>query len=228
MRIKHIASSSSGNAHVFGDLLLDCGVNIDRLREEVDLKSLSGCLLSHEHGDHSKAVGDILRSGVPVYTSRGSAEALGIYNHHRVYTPEEIELFYVGDWRVKSFPVKHDSEEPRAFQFQSEPVKAVYITDASFSKYYFRGLTHMFIECNYSKEIIGENVERGAINYARKRRTIDNHFSLEDVEDLIRASGTERLRSIHLLHLSDANSDEKLFKERLEGEFGVPTIIAPK
>lgn len=226
--IKSIASSSAGNAFLFDDLLLDCGVHIDKIRANCSLTDLEGCLISHSHSDHSIATENLLRAGVNVYCSRGTAKSLGIADHHRVNTVEELEQFYVGDWRVKSFRTAHEAEDPRGFLFQREPAKGVYLTDSCYSRYTFNRLTHILIEANYAKDILEENLKEGSISYPRKKRVIESHFSLRDVKEFLKGIGKSRLREVWLLHLSDDNSDEERFKEEVQEIVGVPVKVAGK
>ena len=87
MDIKVLSSGSRGNAYLVSDgvtpILLECGIPIKRIREGLGFKlgEVAGCLISHEHQDHSKAIRDVLRMGVYVYTSPGTIEALGLDNH---------------------------------------------------------------------------------------------------------------------------------------------------
>ena len=104
--------------------------------------------------------------------------------------------------------------------------KVLYLTDTAYSRYTFKGVTHALIECNYSDTLLKQNLDEGNVHYARKKRTIDNHMSLEDVMDFLHACDLSRLREIHLLHLSDTNSDEKMFKREVQREFGVPVVVA--
>ena len=82
MRIASLASSSKGNAYLIADrktrILLECGLSYKELQKRAgfDLARLHGCLVSHEHKDHSLSVRRVAESGVPVYMSRGTAEAL--------------------------------------------------------------------------------------------------------------------------------------------------------
>jgi len=227
MNIKHIASSSEGNAHLVDDLLLDCGVGMDELRANVDITDLAGCLLSHRHSDHSMSTEKLLRAGVNVYASRGTFNALGL-SHHRANIVESGQNFHVGDWTVKAFDTVHDCEQPLGFIFAKDNKKGLYLTDSAYSKYRFKGLTHILIECNYAYDIIMDNMKEGRIHPARKDRTIKNHMGLEDVKEFLRASDTSELEEIHLLHLSDVNSDEKRFKREIEELVGVPVVVAGK
>lgn len=48
-----LATGSSGNAVVInGEILIDCGVPMKKLRESGYIKSLNLVLLTHSHGDH--------------------------------------------------------------------------------------------------------------------------------------------------------------------------------
>lgn len=51
-----IATGSSGNAVIInGEILIDCGVPVKKLRESGYIKNLKLVLLTHEHGDHFNA-----------------------------------------------------------------------------------------------------------------------------------------------------------------------------
>lgn len=228
-KIEHIASSSSGNAHVINDtMLLDAGLMIKELRKHVDLREIEFALLSHEHGDHSKSIPDLLRSAIPVYTSRGSAKALGILSHHRVHTVEAGERFRVGAYTVTALEAVHDAEEPLGFLIVHRASEVLYLTDTAFSKYRFEGLTHILIECNYSNSIALNNVEDGLIPETQRKRLVKTHFGLEDVLEFLESSDLGSVQEIHLLHLSDRNSNALQFKKKIQSMTGIPVVIAQK
>jgi len=76
-----LASSSHGNAYVVSDgettLLLECGLTFKELQKRLGygVAGITACLVSHEHQDHAKAAAQLLKSGVPVYMSEGTAAA---------------------------------------------------------------------------------------------------------------------------------------------------------
>lgn len=82
MKFQALASSSEGNAYVVSDgtteLLIECGLGPRKLAQALGFRmaQLDGCLVSHEHKDHCKAVEAVIKSGVPVYLSQGTAAAL--------------------------------------------------------------------------------------------------------------------------------------------------------
>ena len=75
MEIKTLASGSTGNAYLVGDgtttLLLECGISMRELmrRSRFTLSRVDACLITHEHGDHARAVHDVMARGIPVYCS---------------------------------------------------------------------------------------------------------------------------------------------------------------
>jgi len=62
IQIQTIASGSKGNAYVVTDghsqLLLECGIAFKKIRKALNFNtsSLAGCLITHEHGDHTKGL----------------------------------------------------------------------------------------------------------------------------------------------------------------------------
>src|SRR5690625_5728947 len=68
------------------------------------------------------------------------------------------------------------------------------------------------IECNYSLTILNSNIAAGLTPRFMKRRLIKSHFSLENVVQFLKANDLSKVEEIHLLHLSDTNSNEKEFK----------------
>ena len=62
-------------------------------------------------------------------------------------------------------------------------------------------------ECNYSDESINPNINRTLRN-----RILESHMSLKHFLELLKATDLSKVKAIYLLHLSDSNSDEELFK----------------
>jgi len=81
------------------------------------------------------------------------------------------------------------------------------------------------IEANFSSSILSENVENGTVEAVQKTRVIQNHMSLETVEAFLQAHDLSQVRGIWLLHLSDSNADEELFKRRIQRLTGKPVYF---
>jgi len=84
VEISSLASGSSGNCYRLTDgstpLLLECGISFKEIKKKLNFRTseIAACLITHEHGDHAKAVNDLMKAGIDCYMSKGTKEALGI------------------------------------------------------------------------------------------------------------------------------------------------------
>lgn len=232
IEIKPLGSSSAGNAYHITDgytaLLLEAGIRYPDIQRALNFQTskIAGCLVTHEHGDHVKAVKEVMKAGIDVYASRGTFEALGIVGH-RAKQIRAKQQFQIGSWTILPFDVQHDVSEPLGFLLANGVgEKLVFITDSYYCRYKFSGLTHIMLECNYSTPILEDNIAAGRVPPVMKKRLIKSHFSLENAKDFLRANDLQKVQEIWLLHLSDANSDEALFKREIQELTGKPVFIA--
>lgn len=231
--ITSLGSSSAGNAYRITDgkteLLLEAGLKYKDIQRALAFRvsRLAGCLLSHEHKDHSLSVANLIKSGIDIYTSKGTAEAVGIAGSHRVKTVRPQERFVIGTWTILPFETEHDAAEPLGFLLANQDGdKLLFATDTFYLRYRFAGLTHIMVECNYSTDILNENIAADRMPAVLKNRLLKSHFSLEHVKDFLIANDLSRVEEIHLLHLSDGNSDEERFKYEIAELTGLPVYVA--
>ena len=232
IEIKTLASGSSGNAYWISDghteLLLECGIKFKdiQIALDFDTRKLAGCLVTHEHKDHTKGLKDVLRAGINVYATQGTIDQEGI-SHHRLKSIKAKKQFDIGTWTILPFDVEHDVAEPVGFLLANKQgEKLLFATDTYYVKYKFKGLTHIMLECNYSLEILNENIETGRIHQGMKGRLVKSHFSLENVTEFLKANDLSSVQEIHLLHLSDTNSNEQDFKRTIQELTGKVVYIA--
>ena len=213
MRFKALASSSAGNAYVVSDkethILLECGISHSKLQKlsGFSLSEFQGCIVSHEHKDHAKAVLELISRGMPVYMSEGTAEAL---ETDAVNMIESMEQFNIGSFDIVPFATFHDAKEPLGFLIKSRVDGDVlaFATDTVNLRYKFPGLNILAIEANYDKAIL-ERCERMP---EKVRYRISNaHMEIDTLCDYLRSLDLSECREIHLLHLSDATSHEGHF-----------------
>ncbi|HHY42544.1 MAG TPA: MBL fold metallo-hydrolase [Thermoanaerobacterales bacterium] len=235
IEITPLASGSSGNCYHITDgrtpLLLECGIGINNILRNLKfgVSSLAGCLVSHGHKDHAKAVKDLMKFGIDIYLSQGTADeisGLGPWRH-RINIIKAKQQFKIGTWTILPFETQHDAAEPLGFLFANQAgEKLLYATDTYYIRYKFSGLTHIMVECNYSIDILNENIRAGKVYQAQKNRILKSHFSLENVKDFLRANDLSQVREIWLLHLSDGNSDAKRFKQEIQELTGKMVFVA--
>ena len=238
--IETLGSSSRGNCYRLlsggRSLLLECGLPWKEIRRGLNFETtnLDGCLVSHHHGDHARSIRDLLKAGVNVYASHDTLEHAGLVdmdgvpNHHRAYPVNHSLLGWdIGEtWTVRGFDTVHDAEGSLGFEvYDDTGDKLVFLTDTAYCKYTFHRINILMIEANYSETILAANVDAGRIEPARAKRVRQNHMSVERVLDFIKANDMSKCRAIHLLHLSDGNSNADLFKRMVQEATGIPTFV---
>ncbi len=226
MDIEVLASSSRGNAYTVDDgetkVLLECGIPFRKLQELTGfgLSGYAGCLLSHEHGDHSKAAVQIMQNGIDLYCSPGTAQALSLKGH-RLKVIEPLRNIVLGTFMVMPFHVQHDCAEPYGYLLRSIKTgeKLVFATDTYYIKYKFQQLTHIMIEANY------DYTDMSPDQLTLNKRVMHSHMSLDTVLDFLRANDLSRLQQIYLLHLSDDRSNEEHFKREVQRLTGAEVYV---
>ena len=217
MKFKSLASSSHGNAYIVEDeqtrILLECGVSHKQLQKLAgfSLSDIKACLVSHEHKDHAKCVDELIRRGMEVYMSYGTARAL---ENESATLIENMEQFNVGSFDIVPFTTFHDAAEPLGFLIKSRIDGDVlaFATDTVNLRYKFPGLNILAIEANYDRKIL-DRCEK--LPEKVRHRITNSHMEIETLCDYLRSLDLSECREIHLLHLSDAMSDEGGFMRKV-------------
>lgn len=233
MKIVSLASSSVGNCYYISDgsaaLLLDAGIPIQKIKQGLDYKlsGVDGCLISHSHGDHCKAVKDLLKAGVDVYATDETMSTIGVNDDHRANAISIHKQFTINTFIIKAFETHHDCPGSVGYLIYSTATheKLVFVTDSYYVRYMFSGLTHIMVECNYAVDILQANVSNGSLPEAQRARLVKSHFSLEHVKQFLRANDLSCIQEIYLLHLSAGNSDAARFKREIQAVSGKKVIV---
>jgi phosphoribosyl 1,2-cyclic phosphodiesterase len=234
IEITPLASSSAGNSYKVTDgntaLLLEAGIRYKDIQRALSFRisDIAGCLITHEHQDHCKSVTDLMKAGIDVYASQGTLNALKLTGH-RAMPVRAKKQFTVGTWTILPFDVQHDVSEPYGFLLQNQVgEKLVFLTDTFYCRYRFEGLTHVMVEVNFSEKILNDNIAAGLVPAVMKRRLMRSHFSLENVKEFLKVNDLRKVQEIHLLHLSDTNSDAALFKREIQELTGKQVYVADR
>lgn len=240
MRFTTLASSSHGNAYIVDDgetkMLIECGVSHRKLQQlcraaGYRLTDMTACLVSHEHKDHSKCYEKLLDSGIPVWCSEGTAEALecdllNVLDLAPGSVTGAVERF--GTLEVVPFRTLHDARQPVGFLVRSaaDGEKLAFATDTVNLRYRFPGVNILAVEANYSDDILARCTQ---IPENVVRRIRHSHMEIGTLCGWLSTLELSQCRQICLLHLSDGNSHEEQFVRQVENVTkGIPVCVCPK
>jgi phosphoribosyl 1,2-cyclic phosphodiesterase len=233
MKLQIINSNSAGNSYIMeaqdGEaLLIECGLRFQLIQQALKYKinRVAGCLVTHSHGDHSKAIRDVLKVGIRVYATQGEHRAMGTEHHHNSRYSVIIP-FMVGSFECLAFKVIHDTPEPVGYLIRHEECGTVlFLTDTVYSPFRFNGLNNIIVEANYCQKILDKRVENGENPKFLRDRVIESHMSIANCKDLLMANDLSQVNNIVLIHLSDGNSDAARFKKEVQEVTGKSVHVA--
>lgn len=234
MELIVLGSSSDGNCYLLKSedevLIIEAGINFKKVQEALDfnISNIVGCLISHEHSDHSKHISQYQKAGIiNCYSSEGTFSSIIGLNNNLTTILQPLKTIKVGKFKILPFDVQHDAREPFGFLIQHpECGNLLFATDTSYLKYKFKNLHNIMIECNYSDELLNKNLNNKKVQGNRGVRVRNNHMSLKTTLSTLKANDLKLINNIVLLHLSKENANPELFKEIIEKETGKRVTIA--
>lgn len=224
IRFAVLGSGSGGNSAVVecGEvrLMIDAGLSAKQLclRLEIlgiDPASLTGILLTHEHGDHVRGLKVFLsKHPVPVFATRDTQRVVrsaGITGGHWK-TFETSQSFRIGDALVRTFATQHDAVDPVGFVIDHQSRRLGLVSDAGHVTRSMtdclRDLHGLFVEANYDESLLEADTKRP---WPIKQRISSRHGHLSNtqVAELIREISHPALNRVVLGHLSsDCNTPD--------------------
>lgn len=229
LRLRVIETGSKGNTYLLTDetdntLILDAGVKADRVFASIERsETVCGCLVTHEHGDHSRAVFDLAIRGVRVAMSQGTLNAIqGASQAVGMEIVQERQQYVYGVYKVMPFAVQHDAAEPYGFLIEHMPTGDVvlYATDTYYLRYRFPKVAYWVIECNYVDELAQET------DRVLRHRLMTSHMSLKRLKQTLAENDLSETYRIVLVHLSDSRSAEQVMVREIQEQTGIETIPA--
>lgn len=219
-------SGSSGNCAYLGTdkggLLIDAGVDQARvvntlLRAGIDMSSVGGIILTHDHGDHVKYAYMMLRRFRHMRLYCTPKALNGLLRRHNIsrrikdyHQPIFKEFtFHVGQFAITPFEVSHDGTDNVGFMIEAGQHRFVVATDMGViterADYYMRQATHLMIEANYDRTML----LNGTYPEYLKARILASHGHMDNSATaayLAEIAGKTGLRHIFLCHLSHDNN----------------------
>jgi len=226
MKLHIVGTGSTGNCYILegetSALIIECGKSFKDVKKSLDfnIEKIAGCIVSHEHGDHSKFILDFLNSGIECYSKLFFNRKLDHSN--RLNQIEHKKSFIVGEFTVMPFDVVHDVPTFGFLIHHQECGNVLFLTDTISCNHKFPALNQVLIESNYSDEII----DRKFGNKFVRDRILNSHMELKETIKTLQNCNLTQCNNIVLIHLSDSNSDEKQFKSEVEKATGKKTTVA--
>lgn len=239
MRLKILASSSGGNCGLVETLsghkiLIDAGLSFRKLEalladEGVKPEEIALILLTHEHSDHVAGISGFGALRTPVYTTRGTAGAVGERMAAWQIVPAQARWEVLG-LRLESFPVPHDAAEPVGFVLEDADERLVWALDmghlTAANKKILQSATTLVIESNYCPKLLDADKKRP---FALKQRIKGRHghLSNDDTFNFLTQERSLLWQKIYLAHLSRQCNDAEQLAARYEPT-GLPLeVVCP-
>lgn len=218
-----LASGSSGNAALLrtehAAVLLDAGISAKRLTQALEAlgtppEALDAILITHEHADHIAGLRVFCKKhAVPVYASRGTAEALrDLAPTAQVVAFDAPGSFSLFDLTVTAFCSSHDAFAPVGFRLDAPDGSLGLLTDTGLvpdeARDILRGADTLVLEANHDLGLL----ESGPYPYPLKRRIAGErgHLSNVDAAEFAVWAAQNGTQTIVLAHLSKENNTPEL------------------
>ena len=230
MELVVIGSSSKGNGYVLNGtseaLCIEAGTKLMETKKALgfDLRKVRGCIVTHQHNDHSRYAKEYADAGIRVLALADVLEAKGITRNAMAITLGNA--YKLGGFVVTPFALQHDVPCVGYLIQHSECGKVVFITDTFACNYRFKGVNNYLLEANYSDEILEANIEAGRVSPAMRDRLLTSHFELSNSIRFLLTSDRTALQKVVLVHLSDGNSNEAQFVQQVREAIGKPVFAA--
>lgn len=216
--MKALASGSTGNAYMLGKLLIECGIPYTKILKKGGWVTPKSCLITHYHSDHAKYAKEVAKHGCPIYASAGTLQELDIPDH-RKFLLKPNETYLIQGWEVTPYSTSHCCGS-MYFILEKGNRKLLFSTDNTWIDEDHDNLTEIYIEANYSDELVSEEID------PTKLKAAISHMSLEDCIKWLKSQDLSQVSKIVLLHLSSNHACPEDFIEKVQKETGIPTYGA--
>lgn len=222
-------SGSSGNSCYIGTrnggIIIDAGIRADEIESKIkangiDIKKVSGVLLTHDHSDHVKYAYTLVRNNrhMKVFCTNRVLNAIlrrhdiskRIKDYH-VAIFKEIP-FKTGDLEITAFEVPHDGTDNMGFSVNFDERNFVLATDMGEvlprARHYMSQADYLVIEANYDLNML----RHGRYPEFLKARiqTQYGHMDNEATAAFLKNIYTSRLKHVFLCHLSKDNNTPEI------------------
>ena len=132
----------------------------------------------------------------------------------------------MGGFTILPLSVQHGGVECFAFLIFTPCGQTIaFATDCEEFNYKINvPIHHVLIEANNDFDVMVDNACEGYYSSSQAQ----NHMSIDNAIKFIRANYSANLQSVTLIHLSDTNSNEKMFVKKVKDTFGFDNVSAAR
>ncbi|MDP1835986.1 MAG: MBL fold metallo-hydrolase [Chlamydiales bacterium] len=211
-----LASGSKGNCIYVGTentkILIDAGISrkalLLRLAEiNVALEDIDAILITHEHTDHIQGLNTLgLKMGIPILANSETAKGIvGYFNDcpkFKIFATGET--FEFGDMEIHPFSIQHDTLDPVAFTIKTCGLKLGFCADLGFAttlvENHLKGCDYLYLEANHDPALVQASPR--PMVYKQRVLGRSGHLSNDSCADLLEKVCHDKLKHVHLAHLS--------------------------
>ncbi|MCM1033350.1 MAG: MBL fold metallo-hydrolase [Odoribacter sp.] len=225
LRYISFGSGSSGNCSYVGTpsdgILIDAGVDNNKVIKElaangVDINTIHGIFLTHDHADHVKFAYSILRRNPHMRLFSTLKTLEGLLRRHNIsrrikdyHSPIYKEHEYTfGSITITPFETSHDGTDNCGYHVAMGESALVVATDMGEvtprADFYIRRATSLVIESNYDSIMLANG--RYTEHLKARIRSATGHMDNSVTARYLTEIYTPRLRHIFLCHLSEDNN----------------------
>lgn len=216
IKVQVLASGSKGNCTAVtannATILFDLGINFSSLQRALNFENPTAVFLTHEHSDHvnKSTLAELLKRGVEVYMTKGTAQALKLEPRHNLKFVETYDPYFVRELEVRAFSVSHDATDPVNFYVSNGSDELFYVTDTGYIYPELKILTdYLIIEANYDVS----SLLAADIDEHQKNRIRGCHLSIQNTAKIISNADRRKLKEVHLIHISKRHGNAEKFRQ---------------
>lgn len=160
-----------------------------------------------------------MNAQIPVYSCQ---EVANKFDRVNVLQPKT--KYKIGGFIIMPLQVEHNVQNFAYIITHDDFGTLAFCTDAVSFPYKVKGINHLLIEANNSEDLMIDNLCRNE----QIRSHGEFHMEINKTIEAIKRNINPELRTLMLIHLSDGQSNEKMFQQTIFDEFGIKPIIADK
>jgi len=217
MKLCVLGSGSKGNAYYVeaGEtrILVDAGFSCKELKRRaanfgIDLGSLNGIVISHEHNDHIQGLRVLGRQTTVYATAPTLSRVSSKFKMNGTEPVRSGEAFRIGQLSLMPVPLSHDTPDPVGFVLDDGMKRLGVLTDQGVVTRLIRerlkGLDAIIVEMNHDPEML----INGTYPWELKQRIKGRQGHLSNIEgaSLVADVLHPGTRHVLLAHLSEQNN----------------------